>query len=114
MEAGVLKSPIRAIILELLGDGIERTVREIRAECGAEPGVSIHRTLEAIAADMALNREPHPLTRRRIGVRFYYRVEGVEVAAPVQPNDRHWRAVAIESGMTVEAARAAIESAKIT
>lgn len=66
-------SPYRDAILDLLADGIERTVEEIRVAVDAPPSARIHHVLEAAMTRQVTRREMFRLRSRRIGGRLYYR-----------------------------------------
>jgi hypothetical protein len=66
-------SPYRDAILDLLADGVERTVEEIRVAVDAPPSARIHHVLEAAMTRQVARRETFRLRSRRIGGRLYYR-----------------------------------------
>lgn len=68
-----MTSPYRDAILDLLADGVERTVEEIRLAVDAPATARIHHVLEAAMARQVTRRETFRLRSRRIGGRLYYR-----------------------------------------
>lgn len=68
-----MRESYRDAILDLLADGLERTVEEIRSGVGAGPTCRIHHVLAEMRSEMSIRREVYRLTSRRVSGRLYYR-----------------------------------------
>lgn len=67
-----MSSPYRDQILDLLADGNERTIEEIRKGISAPEGAHLHRLLEEIKESLVLHRAVYRLRSRRVSGKLYY------------------------------------------
>ena len=67
-----MESPYADQILDLLSDGNERTVEEIRTAIGATPQARIHKVLARLQTTLTINRDTFRLRSRRVTGKLYY------------------------------------------
>jgi hypothetical protein len=74
METFIMsKSLYHDQILDLLSDGLERTVEEIRKAVDAPAGARLHHILSEMLTFASQRRYPYRLRSRRICGKIYYR-----------------------------------------